>query len=108
MKPEIKKKWIKALLSGKYKQTKGRLKSSRGGYCCLGVLCDLHRKEVKGEWKGGQYLDVGDILPYDVQKWAGIEDPYGTFGDGTDDFLTKLNDDGKRFSTIAKIIDKYF
>lgn len=36
--PEIKAKWIAALRSGKYQQTKGVLKD-HGGFCCLGVLC---------------------------------------------------------------------
>jgi hypothetical protein len=36
----IKKKWLAALRSGKYKQGSGRLK--RGPYhCCLGVLCEV-------------------------------------------------------------------
>lgn len=34
-------KWSKALRSGKYKQGKGRLKDSEGRFCCLGVACDL-------------------------------------------------------------------
>lgn len=33
-----KNKWIKALRSGEYKQGTGELKTSRGAYCCLGVL----------------------------------------------------------------------
>lgn len=32
--------WVKALRSGKYKQTKGTLQNNQG-YCCLGVACDL-------------------------------------------------------------------
>lgn len=33
-------KWIKALRSGRYKQTKGTLQD-RNGYCCLGVACKV-------------------------------------------------------------------
>ena len=42
MKPPIKdlKKWIAALRSGKYSQTKEYLQDSRG-YCCLGVACEI-------------------------------------------------------------------
>lgn len=35
-------KWIKALRSGDYKQTRGKLSTSHGkGFCCLGVLADV-------------------------------------------------------------------
>ena len=40
MVPEIKKRLIVALRSGDYKQTRGAL-CEDGGYCCLGVLCEL-------------------------------------------------------------------
>lgn len=40
MKKSFQKKWIEALLSDKYPQTRGVLRSDRG-YCCLGVACDL-------------------------------------------------------------------
>lgn len=36
-------KWIKALRSGKYKQTTGVLRSDQG-YCCLGVLDQIFPK----------------------------------------------------------------
>ena len=38
---KLKAKWIKALLSGDYKQGKGILKNKKGEYCCLGVLADI-------------------------------------------------------------------
>lgn len=51
MNPEIKEKWLAALRSGEYKQTRGALFRPRrlddvkpifpAGYCCLGVLCDV-------------------------------------------------------------------
>jgi hypothetical protein len=40
MNQEIKREWIEALRSGKYKQARGFLRY-RGGYCCLGVLMDI-------------------------------------------------------------------
>lgn len=39
MDADIKKKWIEALRSGKYKQGIGFL-NNNGKYCCLGVLCE--------------------------------------------------------------------
>lgn len=83
MKQEVKKKWIKALRSGEYKQTRERLKDNKG-YCCLGVLCDLFVKEnPKFSWvenkpgefylaDSGYYLS-GVQLPRVVQDWAGLE-----------------------------------
>ncbi len=41
MNKTIKAKWVKALLSGKYKQARGTLKNRAGAMCCLGVLCDI-------------------------------------------------------------------
>ena len=55
MNPKVKKKWLKALRSGKYKQGKERLRETTEGkqeYCCLGVLSDIHREETKGHWNG--------------------------------------------------------
>jgi len=44
MDKQIKKKWLKALRSGKYNQGIGKLrqKADKGDeFCCLGVLCDV-------------------------------------------------------------------
>lgn len=41
MKAEIKRKWLEALRSGKYKQGQKRLRGLDNRYCCLGVLCDV-------------------------------------------------------------------
>lgn len=40
MNAEVKKQWVDALRSGKYKQGKGMLRSYDDKYCCLGVLLD--------------------------------------------------------------------
>lgn len=40
MDPEIKKKWVSALRSGKYPQNHGALRYE-GSFCALGVLCDV-------------------------------------------------------------------
>lgn len=43
--PSEKKRWVKALRSGSYKQGYGELRTpSTGGFCCLGVYCDI--KEI--------------------------------------------------------------
>lgn len=38
MDKKVKVKWLKALRSGRYKQTRQKLYDGKG-YCCLGVLC---------------------------------------------------------------------
>ncbi len=80
MKKEIADKWVKALRSGSYEQTKRRLRDSHG-YCCLGVLCDLAKEENQyWVWKSergndhflfcaGESINSCD-LGEDVRKWA--------------------------------------
>jgi hypothetical protein len=41
MDQEIKKRWVEALRSGKYRQGRERLRSTDNDFCCLGVLCDV-------------------------------------------------------------------
>jgi hypothetical protein len=111
MNPKVKKMWVDALLSGKYQQTTGVLKDY-DGYCCLGVLCDLHRKVTKKKgWDDScsitpAYLGEEASLPKQVMKWANIEDDAGAYG--SKKYLAKDNDNGKSFKEIAKIIQKNF
>jgi hypothetical protein len=131
MKPEVKKKWLKALRSGKYEQAQGRLHED-SKFCCLGVLCDLHAKETGRKWKlleedthGGDeeysYMDEGDLLPKMVMRWAGLRKHATTSGndvkikhvadaepvEDTDNItsLAELNDDGCTFEEIADFIE---
>ncbi len=60
MDKKLKSKWLKALRSGRYKQTKGFLR--RGDhYCCIGVLCQIQRANFEKlnmkELKIGKYAD---------------------------------------------------
>lgn len=111
MKQEIKTKWIKALRSGKYKQTTGTLKDEVG-FCCLGVLCDIYRKEHKDLNLKWDYDTLGNFncekseLPYTVRKWAGLSksDPNVKINNETTT-LIHLNDDaGLNFKEIAQVI----
>lgn len=99
------KKWVAALKSGKYKQTTGALKK-KGGYCCLGVACELYRKEHKDEaWRKNSFMGHDMALPEAVRDWLGLNSNTGT--NGADDKLTVLNDDRRwKFSSIAKFIEK--
>jgi hypothetical protein len=79
MKSKIKKKWLKALRSGDYKQTIGALKRQRGAagnaaYCCLGVLivcqgakpedvcATVHTSFVPNNYRGGLTLAEMTVL----------------------------------------------
>ncbi len=131
MKKDVAKKWVKALRSGKYKQGECYLKQSdnKGGFnhCCLGVLCELYNDEMKKNHKKmlstkirNKTTDTDCItfnnkegeLPKVVMKWAEIIDPIGNFetedryGLLTTHCLADLNDCGKKFTTIANIIEK--
>jgi hypothetical protein len=129
MRKEVMKKWVKTLRSGKFKQGTGTLKqyNSKGQsqHCCLGVLCELYNSEMKKSKKktlpekvydndmdfsfgysrfGGSKED----LPKDVMKWSGIENSLGQFNlsDNHYETLADLNDLGRKFKTIADIIEK--
>lgn len=109
MKPAIKRLWVKALRSGKYKQTSGKLHEAtpldRGSFCCLGVLCDLAIK--RGVIK--RFHGDKELTPETVQRWAGIDpDPIisiDLYGDVTE--ATTANDTLEwSFKKIARAIEK--
>ena len=109
MKPEIKDKWVAALRSGRYKQTNHVLQSE-GGFCCLGVLCDLHSKATGIAWEAGEvrpkdmsYLGSACFLPRRVVVWADV-DHAGSLPSGLS--LAVFNDEGVPFSIIANIIEE--
>lgn len=120
MNKEIKKKWIAALTSGEYRQ--GTLKLRNGdNYCCLGVLCDLHRKsaglnykwitEKCGQYYNELYLGSNINLPSEVVIWAGLERSNPKLGKISCSSLNDGDYDFKIFShtfeQIAKLIEKH-
>ena len=111
MKSEIKKLWIDALRSEKYKQGTHRLRSSDNEYCCLGVLCDLHRRRMKKKgWVSNidmglkSYLGQTAYLPETVRKWAGLDKNSPFVGHQV---LTGMNDSGISFKDISDTIERY-
>lgn len=112
MKQDIAKRWVAALRSGEYQQTRQVLHSDEG-YCCLGVLCDLHAKETGGAWlltpSGHIYQQYDVLVPPRVLEWAGMRSPDGKFTDGTHwgSTLADVNDGGGTFDQIADIITQY-
>ena len=113
MNQQIKEKWMNALRSGEYSQTRGYLRTTEG-FCCLGVLCDLYSKETGTEWvenyeleNSSSFLEEFATLPKEVMEWSGLEypNPYFDFENGVS--LASLNDGGKEFNEIADVIEKY-
>lgn len=110
--------WVKALRSGKFRQTKGKLgtktkcKNGQYGYCCLGVACEVGEKlGIKGAGFANktnhlphQYRD--DMEPGEwFRKIMGDRDPQLT----NEYTCAEANDfEGWKFSKIAKALeDKY-
>lgn len=134
MKPEVAKKWVSALRSGKYTQGKKALKYKTKNnvtrHCCLGVLCELYNQDKKkkqqkplsvklapahaagelgGDNKPYSFAGQATVLPDSVRKWAGMADAIGEIANEDSDHdgstLAELNDDGMSFKKIAEIIE---
>ena len=120
MDAELKAKWIAALRSGEFKQGKNYLRRG-GAHCCLGVLCEILKDQVGGEWlpTNAMFPNVGasfavrddygrtsganDFLPYKVASSVGINH-YQM------EKLAELNDNpdgGLGFHEIANYIEEY-
>jgi hypothetical protein len=110
-------KWIKALRSGKYEQTTGRLRLNESNeFCCLGVACDIsglgkwdnagrytvdHKNRLPGYDMA--YRSYGD-LPTAVVEWLGLNDANGPHGKTS---LAHDNDARNlTFNSIANIIER--
>ena len=115
--------WARALESGKYHQVQGALRSDDNGFCCLGVLCNLHAeahpKIAAEETDPCSYLGKQATLPQEVIEWAGMNgSDNGGFSDNFQleveghikvarDMVT-LNDDLELdFNQIAAVIRKH-
>ena len=101
MDKEIKKQWVDALRSGKYKQGRAQLRIDIDGdlrFCCLGILCEVVSANYDGE---------DEYLPVAVQRAAGLDEDPGVQYKGAAAFLSVLNDDEKlTFLEIADIIEE--
>lgn len=117
MNPEIKAKWIEALRSGNYAQTRDGVLYDGEGYCCLGVLCDVvglkpEYNEERDHWyvhdKG---LRDYEVLPEHLAERLGLticgDLPEKVWFDGKEFAdLAHLNDRGADFNFIADVIEK--
>ena len=92
MEREPKKKWIKALESGRYKQTQENLELD-GRYCCLGVLCKTMRIDPQTAKSELNY----ELLSESVLEKVGLREEEQSR-------LADMNDRGKSFREIAAYI----
>lgn len=115
MKAELKRRWVEALRSGKYKQVNSTLRSGHGypgeerRYCCLGVLCDIVDPNGWTDWQSRNHPLADDGNSY-IRTSALRE--LGLIGRENGGYsqrkLAKLNDEGGMdFIAIADIIDKH-
>lgn len=103
MDAELKKKWLEALRSGNYSQTRSNLFLGTAedgippGYCCLGVLCAVAEvpRTLDGKFKKNDYEIIDGWLN---NMTFGLEH-------GIRYKLAALNDEGKSFTEIADWIE---
>lgn len=115
-------KWLEALRSGKYDQTRGALYDGRG-YCCLGVLCDLVTEEFEGGWGDRTLNEDGenindDGIPFEcyagegkAYDWSSTIPPepvlaYTGLAEAEANTLAKMNDGGMDFAAIANALEE--
>jgi hypothetical protein len=123
---------VDALRSGEFPQTTGKLRDETG-YCCLGVACEVYRRDLnKGEWDGAAF-NIGEIKHTDqysdnvaegvlskmVQEYFGFKSthplikysgkPIVEFRGRSKIGLAELNDIARlNFNQIADIIEENF
>lgn len=111
LRPAFKKKWLAALRSGEYAQGTEYLCNVGKKYdrfCCLGVACDIL---APGKWEeaydGGGALSMNDEVGVPPTKI--LDKMFSAKGPDADlviNNLVKMNDDGKKFKTIANWIER--
>lgn len=121
--------WIDALESDEYRQTTGKLRDLgfddaqdarvlSNEYCCLGVACEVWRKETGiGSWKidkeneeDAYFVAPSDqktgALPWEVRQWLGLDSDDGTYmtGSGSTSLVAHNDSDGWDFKQIAQLL----
>lgn len=106
-------KWVDALRSGEYQQTRGRLQRTnpgkRGqpvGFCCLGVACEvlgLPEVDTTGELGVVAYDNSWNVgfPPSRIWDEFGVDDDVQLESD-----LAEMNDAGRTFAEIAAEIER--
>lgn len=105
--------WLKALRDGSFKQARAWL-NYEGGYCCLGVACEVGIDLGLGIERREQAMRDGDFVylaPGDTERATSLLTPalltlLGITEDGQAR-LAEFNDEGKSFNWIAAYIERY-
>ncbi len=108
MDPDVKRVWVKALRSGKYKQGQGTMcrLDSKGAYsfCCIGVLAD---ENIDTDWILLDHSSSHRLGPDGAAGSLAIDNlemlGLSIFAQNA---LAKANDAGLRFSSIADAIEE--
>ena len=106
--------WVRALRSKRYEKTEGTLRDA-GGWCCLGVACDVYRKAtglgtwevdsdgvINGAFKTENERGHGN-MPNVVTEWFGLGGPHRG-----DPFLilSRMDKDGDTTSYASTLNDE--
>lgn len=106
-------KWMVALKSGEFSQAKGQLKDG-DSYCCLGVACELYRRETsQGDWEENTFRLGGtheELPPHEIADYFGWNEYKGKYsleiGDMKPSTIPVLNDEGISFTEIATAFEE--
>lgn len=116
--PTVKRKWLAALRSGKYKQGNNFMYNKNdNSYCCLGVLCEIEGATTKQMDKMELPHDIEmfkELVPTaseltKAQKKLAFNNEFFAFSvmyKGAMTSLAYMNDDGISFAEIADVIEK--
>ncbi len=94
----FKRRWLRALRSGKYKQTRKQLKGPKG-FCCLGVACEIAKPGIDWETDTHPYASAELLSDYFASKIK--------LSNQVQKKLASLNDGGHHnFNKIADFIEE--
>lgn len=114
---EFLKKWVAALRSGTYKQTKGYLRVN-DAMCCLGVACDLIDpdgwestigKGIPWTTEHASWLER-TVIPAEIAERLGFSQSLspGEIDASYQSYYAEKNDDGWTFDEIADELERVF
>lgn len=104
--------WVDALRSGKYEQTQNVLQDADGGYCCLGVACQLYALDhPEAHWtdepdygNGREFQAAPRTQRRDTMPPPRVRDAFSLSPVFAGD-LASANDRGETFAEIADRIE---